>query len=168
MKRITRTSFQLLFSLALVACLTALLAPVAAAHTTIPDNGPNQAGYEFLMYISQTGNETVSEYDVTIGPGTSANITNTWSVSNSFGATVGITADVVSAQLNYNFTSSTDVSETCSANVNTTDQDQLLEWEAIFNNYRYDVYWHDNLTNQDTKVGTGWAKVYNEPRCALY
>jgi hypothetical protein len=167
MKHITRTTFQLLFSLSLVACLTVWLAPVAAAHTTIPDNGPNQVGNYFITHVAFTGDEARVEYNVYIAPGTGANITKTWSVSNSFGATIGINADVVSAGLSYNVTTSTDVSETCTANVNTTGFDQLLGWQSLFANQSYDIYWHSNFTGQDTKEGTGWAKEYTGPRCDL-
>ncbi len=168
MKRITRMFLPLLTSLSLAALLVAWLAPAASAHVATPGNSPSGAGYYVITHIANTGNEDQSEYSIIIAPGTSANITQSWSVSNSFGATIGISKDIVSAQLGYNVTQTTSVSETCSANVNTTDQDQLLEWQSVIINQSYDIYWHSNLTGDDTMQGTGWAKEYNYPRCALY
>lgn len=168
MKHITYTTFQLLFSLALVVCLTVWFAPVVAAHTTVSGNGPNQAGYEFITHVVPTGDIYEDEDSVTIAPGTSANISESWTVTNSFSATVGISKDIVSAQLGYDVSASTSVSETCNTNVNTTNGDQLLEWQSQYVASSFDVYWHSNLTGQDIKEGTGWAKKYNQPRCAIY
>jgi hypothetical protein len=166
MKYITHTLFQLFFAFSLIIALMAWLAPVAAAHTLVSNNGPS--GKYFLMHVADVGNESQSEYRVTIAPETSANITQTWSVSNSFGATIGINNEVVSAGLSYDVTRSTDVSETCSTNVNMTSQDQTLEWQSIFINYNYDIYWHSTITGQDTYEGAGWAKEYINPKCTLY
>lgn len=168
MKRITRVLLQLLASLSLVAFLVALLAPTAAAHVATPSNGPYESGQYVITHIANVGNVTYDEYSITIAPGAGANLSQSWSVSNSFSATIQISKDIVSAQLGYNVTQTSDVSETCSANVNTTGEDQMLEWQSIFTNYTYDIYWHSNVTGDDTLQGTGRSQEYNYPRCALY
>lgn len=167
MQRITRVLLQLLTSLSLVALLAAWLAPTASAYVATPSNGPYGSGYYVITHIARTGNGSQSEYSVTISPGTSASITQSWSVSNSFSTTINIGKDIVSAQLGYNVTQTTDVSQTCSADVNTTGHDETLEWESVFVYQSYDIYWHTDLGG-DTFQGTGWAQEYIEPKCTLF
>jgi len=168
MQRITRVLLQVLASLSLVAFLAICLAPTASAHVATPNNSPYGSGYYTLTHVVYTGSTNESEYRLTFSPGTNAGFSYSWSVSNSFGATIQISKDIVSAQLGYSVTFTTEVSKTCSADVNKTDHDQTLEWESIFINQSYDIYWHDNLTGDDTLQGTGWATKYNGPRCALF
>jgi hypothetical protein len=168
-KHITRKSFQLLFSLALIACLTVWLAPVAAAHTARPGNGPNGAGYFYVTNVNRTSTETDSDYAITADPGASVSLTRSWTVSNSWTATVGIDAKVVSAQVNFDVTASTETSETCSnGGANTANTAQLIQWQDVFDDYDFDIYWHNNLTNQDMKQGTGFAKKFDHPNCGVY
>jgi hypothetical protein len=168
MQRVTRILLQILTSVSLVAFLAVWLVPTASAHVATPNNSPYGSGYYTITHIAYTGSMNQSEYSVTISPGTSASLTQSWSVSNSFGATIQISKDIVSAQLGYNVTFTTEVSKACSSDVNTTGHDQTLEWESIYINQSYDIYWHNNLTGDDTFQGTGWATKYNGPRCALF
>ena len=163
MKRITQRFFPLIFTLSCVICLQALLASGVSAHTAarhIPAPGSRL----YVTHVFFTGDVDVSEYGVFIAPGTSASISKSWSVSNQFGATVGISADVVSAGVSFNVTESTGVSETCTAPTNTTGHDQLLEWESIYAHYDYDIY--SSVTG--AKMGTGWAEEFTGARCAIY
>jgi hypothetical protein len=163
MKRITQRFFPLILAFSFVICLQALLAPSASAHTAAR-HIPAPASRLYVTHVVFTGDVNYSEYGVVIAPGTGANISKAWTVSNTFGASLGISADVVSAGVNFNVTESQSVTETCTAPTNTTGHDELLEWESIFAHYNYDIY--SQVTG--AKVGTGWAEKYAFTRCAIY
>jgi hypothetical protein len=122
----------------------------------------------YITNILNGGNEYQQAYAVIIEPGTGANITHGWTVSNTWGGQAGISEAGVSAALNFNVSASTNVSEACNANVNTTTHRESLEWNSVFIDWFYDVYVYDSYSGQSSYVGGGWAKEYVEPMCALY
>ena len=125
---------------------------------------PVKSGYQYITNELNGGNEYHPEYTVDLGPGTSATIARHWDVQNSFGANVGVTAEVVEAGLNYNVTWSSGVDEQCSANNQTTSHQSLI-WQSVYIDWYYDIYWHNNADGTNTYQGTGWAKEYLNPAC---
>lgn len=141
----------------------------SASHAASPsvciNCGPS--GYYYLANIFNGGTENDTEESMILGPGTSASITKSWSVSTSWGANVGVSGNTVSAGLNFTVGVSWGVSETCSG-TNTTSYDRYLEWETIYIDWYYDVYWHSNYNGSNTYEGSGWAKQFSTNRCGLY
>jgi hypothetical protein len=163
MNRITHRFFPVIFAFSCVLCLQALLAPAASAHTAT-GHIPAPGSRLYLMHVAFTGDVDYSGPNLIVTPGTGGTTTKTWTVSNQFGATLGISVNVVSAGVSFNVTESQSVSEACNVPTNTTGHDELLVWESVFAHYNYDIY--SSATN--TKVGTGWAEGFTATRCGLY
>ncbi len=135
-------------------------------NTTNSPNSPDIGGYYYAVVTDRCGNcEYQFPYEITVGPGTSASISENWTASNSWGANVGITADEVSAAVNFSVTQTTGVTETCNAPINDTGHNQTLMWESYYDQAFYDVYWRDSAGSHYT--GTGYAEAYDHPGCRL-
>ncbi len=148
----------LLLSLVLFALIaTSLSTNVPKAHAAV-------YSYYYAVVTGSCGacyEKEISTFSV--GPGTGANITRSWTDSNSWGANVGITDKLVSATVNFNVTESYSISWGCNTNVNETSHTQYLQWWDYFNETYYDVYLH--TPNGTQYAGSGWADQYTYSGC---
>ncbi len=134
-------------------------------YTNMPNIGGPGGVYYAVVTNSCGSCYENSPYQVTVGPGTGASISQSWTASNTWGATVGITSDAVNAAVNFNVTASTTVSETCTAPTNTTSHYQTLIWFSYYDETFFNVYWRDTAGSH--YEGTGYATNYNHPGCDL-
>lgn len=91
-------------------------------------------------------------------PTTSVSITINQTVSNSYSANVGVSADSVSAGVGFSVTQTYGVSQTGSANI-PAGQTIEIDAYAVYNVSTYDVWWNPALGG-DYKVGSGNAWHY--------
>lgn len=171
MKKLLLCALALTTAFALFATTLASAPSAHAAPSTI--GGPKvgcgcNPGYYFIKNIVNGGLEYDPEIDFVLGPGTGVSINKTWGVSTSWQANAGISGDTVSAGLNFTVGISWSTSETCTAPTNTTGHDQTLQWQTVYIDWYYDVYWHNDTYNSNVYQGSGWAKEFDYDRCALY
>ncbi len=149
---------KLITSLALlIVCFTLAFGATASAHTSTQARASNPPP----VVIGNTiccGESSVILESLQLYPQTSGNITNSFTVSNQFSASIGVDVKVVTTSLGFDVTQSYTLSANCSAN-NTTNQVQILDYVAVYTTYDYEIM------QSGQKIGVGSAGQYNHDQC---
>jgi hypothetical protein len=113
----------------------------------------------YLRKVVYTGQTNVFRTQAKGSPGPmTLTLSTTLTVSNSFTATVGVKAAVVSAGVGFSVTWS--ASQTYSASVSVpSGACRIIKAYDTFNNYRFEV-WDQNFIGDPFKVGSGTAKRF--------
>jgi hypothetical protein len=113
----------------------------------------------YLRNVVYTGQTNVFRTQAKGSPGPmTLTLSTTLTVSNSFTATVGVKAGVVSAGVGFSVTWS--ASQTYSASVSVpSGACRIIKAYDTFKNYRFEV-WDQNFIGDPFKVGTGTAKKF--------
>ena len=109
-----------------------------------------------VVYTGET-NSFVTQVKGNPGPMT-LTLSQTRTVSNSFSATVGIKASVVTAEIGFSVTWSASQQYQASINV-PSGACRILKAYNTYKNYRYEI-WDQNFIGDPFKVGSGTAKKF--------
>jgi hypothetical protein len=113
----------------------------------------------YLRFVTYTGETNVFRTQAKGSPGPmTLTLSTTLTVSNSFTATVGIKASVVSAGVGFNVTWS--ASQTYSASTYVpAGACRIIKAYDTFKNYKFEI-WDQNFIGDPFKVGSGTAKRF--------
>lgn len=140
-----------------VICFNFAFVGTSAAHASAPvgaRNGP----LVVIKNILCCGESGVLLGQVQVNPKTSGSISELFTVSNNFSASVAIPAWTVSATLGFDVSLSYKFMANCSAG-NTTNQIQNLNYYAEFTIYDFELW------QSGQKVGVGSANKYAYDQC---
>jgi hypothetical protein len=140
-----------------VVCFSFAFAGTASAHTSTPAGVKNGAPV-VIQNVTCCGEDDTALRAVQLFPQTSGSITNSYTISNSFSANVGVDVKAVSASVGFSVSQSYTITADCSAN-NTTNQLQTLSYYAIYTVYDFELW------QAGKKVGVGSANRYNYDQC---
>ena len=149
---------KVIMSFALVVvCFGFAFAGTASAHTATSlkaKNGPSVV----IENITCCGESDVALKSVQLFSQTSGSISDSYTISNSFSANVGVDIKAVSASVGFNVSQSYGVTANCSAN-NTTSQTQVLTYYIVYTTYNFELW------RSGQKVGVGSANKYAYDQC---
>jgi len=153
-----KSCMKVIMSFALVVvCFSFVFAGTASAHTATPTRATN-APPVVIENVICCGESYVPLRQVQMNPQTSGSISESFTVSNTFSASVGVSVKVVSATLGFDVSKSYSLSASCTAN-NTTNQFQYLTYYAVYSTYNFEVW------QSGQKIGVGSAEDFARDWC---
>jgi len=138
-------------------CFNFAFTGTASAHTSTP-TGAKNGSLVVIENVICCGESAVPLRQVQVKPKTSGSISEPFTVSNSFSASVFVPVGTVSATLGFDVSQSYKFMANCSVN-NTTNQIQNLNYYADYTTYDFELW------QAGQQVGVGSAEEYYADEC---